>query len=104
MTTETLKAPEGFNPEKKWVRCTRIRDDGMVEFEFAVGDPQLYVELLMTSAAFEEFCEMHRVTPTQANTDKPLEVWDWNLRHARERGAGRAATPNPELRGEHNAD
>ena len=33
---------------------------GLIEFEFAVGDPDVAAELVMPKAAFEEFCAANR--------------------------------------------
>ncbi len=37
------------------------RDARFVEFEFAIGDPELAVELVMQFDQFREFCERHQV-------------------------------------------
>lgn len=79
-----------WNPGAKWVRIVEERSDGMVEFEFAVGEPQLYVEMIMPQGPFEEFCAMHGVTPTRgalnaAPQGTDAHEWDWNLRAARSR-------------------
>lgn len=77
-----------FNLNLKFVRVIETHANGLVEFEFAVGEPGLFVELLMAQAPFDEFCAMHGVTPTQgrlASTQSPEEQeWDWSLRAARE--------------------
>lgn len=39
-----------------FVRVTGIRNGTFVEFEFALGDRDLSVELIMPFAAFDEFC------------------------------------------------
>ncbi|HHN67211.1 MAG TPA: phenol hydroxylase [Thermopetrobacter sp.] len=51
-----------FNPAARYVRITRVRDNGLVEFDFAIGEPTLYVELMLPRAAFDEFCERNAVT------------------------------------------
>ena len=70
------------------MRIIETHTNGLVEFEFAVGEPELFVELLMAQAAFDEFCVMHGVTPTQgrlaAKQDGAEQEWDWSLRAARE--------------------
>ena len=77
-----------FNPEKKYVRIIETHANGLVEFEFAVGEPELFVELLMAQTAFDEFCLMHGVTPTQGRLppkhDDAEHEWDWSLHAARE--------------------
>ncbi|WP_019916673.1 phenol hydroxylase subunit [Methyloversatilis discipulorum] len=45
-----------FDPFRKYVRVTGEREDGFVEFDFALGEPELFAEMMLTRAAFEEFC------------------------------------------------
>jgi len=45
----------------RYVRVTEERADGLVAFDFAIGWPELSVELLLPRPAFEEFCATHRV-------------------------------------------
>ena len=42
-----------FDVQKKFVRVVELRPDGFVEFEFAVGEPELYVEMVLPPTAFE---------------------------------------------------
>lgn len=55
MTTDCPPDPS-FDPRKRFIRLVERRADGMVEFEFAVGEPELFVEMLLPQAAFEAFC------------------------------------------------
>lgn len=80
--------PSAFDPSARWVRIVEERPDGMVEFEFAVGEPGLYVEMVMPRPQFEDFCEQQRVVPShdtrpQARPDSAEHEWDWNLHAAR---------------------
>lgn len=45
----------------RFVRVLEQRADGLVAFEFAIGWPELAVELLLPATAFEEFCAANRV-------------------------------------------
>jgi phenol hydroxylase P0 protein len=76
-----------FNPERKFIRIIQTHRNGMVEFEFAVGEPGLFVELLMPRAQFDDFCALHGVTPTQgrlaAAPEPEAQEWDWSLHAAR---------------------
>lgn len=66
-----------FDVSRKYVRVCAMRDDGFVEFEFAIGDPELCVELMLPAAAFHEFClnnEVIVLDPTASNTG------DWAAR------------------------
>lgn len=83
-----MSKPPHFNPNLKFVRIIEQHANGLVEFEFAVGEPELFVELLMAQAQFDELCVMHGVTPTQgrlaAGQSPEEQEWDWSLRAARE--------------------
>ncbi|MBE9548785.1 MAG: phenol hydroxylase [Proteobacteria bacterium] len=47
---------------KKYVHITGSRGDKFVEFDFAIDDPLLYVELMLPPDAFEIFCTKNDVT------------------------------------------
>ncbi|OWW20255.1 phenol hydroxylase subunit [Noviherbaspirillum denitrificans] len=74
-----------FDTARKFVRVIEKRDNGMVEFEFAIGEPELFVELLLPGHAFAEFCSANAVTVLDgASPPNGAEAseWDWNLRQA----------------------
>lgn len=51
-----IPEPAGsFNPSRRLIRVRQLRSDGFVEFDFAIGDAELYVELILPRAAFETF-------------------------------------------------
>ncbi len=88
--TDFSPTPSSFDPSARWVRIVDDRADGMVEFEFAVGEPGLYVEMVMPRAQFEDFCTQQRVVPShhtgsQAGPDSDDHPWEWNLHAARTR-------------------
>lgn len=63
-----LPAPEPELPEMpavdtrlRYVKVLEERADGLVAFEFAIGWPELAVELLLPAPAFAEFCAANRV-------------------------------------------
>lgn len=79
-----------FNPQQKFIRIVHARDDGLVEFEFAMGEPRLFVEMLMHRAEFEQFCKDQQVTPTEGALPESAagsveHEWDWSLSTAREK-------------------
>lgn len=47
--------------QQRYVRITAERDDGFIEFDFSLGDPDLYVELILPRPAFDSFCENNDV-------------------------------------------
>ena len=50
-----------FDPAKRYVRLTQVRADGFVEFEFAIGDPDLAVDLILPADAYRDFCRDNHV-------------------------------------------
>jgi len=76
-----------FDVQKKFVRVVELRPDGFVEFEFAVGEPELYVEMVLPPTAFDDFCAANRVTfldgPTRLVVGQvQANDWNWSLRDA----------------------
>ena len=49
-------AESGFDANRRYVRVCERRADGFVEFEFAIGDPALCVELMLKEDDFHTFC------------------------------------------------
>lgn len=68
-----------FDPRTRFVRLIRIRSDGFVEFEFAIGDPDLAVDLIMPADAYRDFCRDNnvvRISPLQgAEIDRARLRW-----------------------------
>jgi len=69
---------------RKFVRLIERRSDGLVEFEFAIGEPELFVEMLLPEQAFAEFCQINRVEQLPARVDPEHEM-AWTLREASRR-------------------
>ncbi len=75
-----LKKPQNALPAlTKYVRVTGNRDGKFVEFDFAINDPTLYVELVLPQQAFQEFCQVNQViemtAEQQACNDANEEKW-----------------------------
>lgn len=69
---------------RKFVRLVERRPNGLVEFEFSIADPELFVEMLLPEAAYEEFCQTNQVIfleGERTQDGKPTD-WDWHLREA----------------------
>lgn len=45
----------------RFVRVLEQRPDGLVTFEFAIGWPELSVELMLPASAFDAFCAANKV-------------------------------------------
>jgi phenol/toluene 2-monooxygenase (NADH) P0/A0 len=84
-----VMAPAGFDTTRRFVRVTGARPNGLVEFDFAVGEPGLTVEMILPREAFAEFCEHNAVeilppaTEVEAtDASKEPSDWDWRLADA----------------------
>ena len=66
-------------PLQKYVRVRSRTAVGFVEFDFSIGDPELYVELILPEAAFNEFCANNAVRwlseDDSARLDADREKW-----------------------------
>ena len=82
MTSEGASQVDGFDTSWKFVRVVERRPDGFVEFQFAIGDPDVFVEMIMSSGAFAEFCELNEVTMLEPSAPHGSSDWDWNLHDA----------------------
>ena len=72
----------GPQPQPELTRYARIRrvvHDKFIEFDFAIGDQSLYVELVLPKKAFDEFCRHNQVvmmTEAQARAvDADMAKW-----------------------------
>lgn len=46
---------------RRFIRVRNRRSGGMVEFDFAIGAPEIFVELIMPETAFDQFCADNHV-------------------------------------------
>lgn len=82
MSTTPPPSEDRWDVQRRFIRIVQEHDNGMVEFEFAVGEPGLYVEMVMPRQQFEEFCAMQAVVPTHGRLPEHGEgsaehEWDW---------------------------
>lgn len=96
-----------FDPSRKFIRVVEQRADGLVEFEFAVGEPELFVEMLLPRPAFEDFCHAQGTPPqwlapdpcgkaphqpalgrSGLQGDSADHAWTWTLHEALHRAPG----------------
>lgn len=64
--------PVECNLSHKFVRVLRESADGLVAFEFAIGWPDLAVELAMPRPMFEEFCRRQQVERLADDAASPV--------------------------------
>jgi phenol hydroxylase P0 protein len=75
----TPAEPDASDALERFVRVKEITANNMVEFDFAIGSPDLFAELILPKTAFDEFCERNQVkfmTDEQcAQVDLEMEKW-----------------------------
>lgn len=68
-----------FEQLTKYVRVRSAENSRFVEFDFAISEPNLFVELILPKKAFEQFCQANNVVyMTQAQqdaNDTEMEKW-----------------------------
>lgn len=68
---------------RRFVRLSGERPNGFVEFEFAIGEPEIFVEMILPREAFTEFCVANRVEMLAPRDPDALQGdWDWRLADA----------------------
>jgi len=77
MTNTELPA---MDPARRFVRVCGERANGFIEFEFAIGEPEVFVELILTRQAFNEFCAANVVEILPSRPVNAIKSdWDWRL-------------------------
>lgn len=77
---------EIFDMTRRFVRVLDVMPSGLIEFEFAIGNPDFVVEMVMPQAAFKEFCDVQQVeilekTPDISGQSAQAE-FNWGMRQA----------------------
>lgn len=63
-----------INEQTRYVRVTGEMRGGFVEFQFAIGDPTLYLEMILPHAAFAEFCATNQVVHLNAEQGRMVDA------------------------------
>ncbi len=66
-----------------WVRLREERSDGFIEFDFSLGDPDLWVELILPRAAFDDFCVVQRARRVGAAEGARIDAEQAKWRYGR---------------------
>ncbi len=51
-----------FDVHRRYVRFRELNQDNYVLFDFAIGDPELWIELILPAPAYQVFCRENAVT------------------------------------------
>lgn len=76
-----------MDTSRRFVRLRGERANGFIEFDFAIGEPEIFVELILGPEAFAEFCATNKVemlptTVSHSSEDVARSDWDWRLADA----------------------
>lgn len=86
------------NEQTRYVRVTGVTHGGFIEFQFAIGDPSLYLEMILPPHAYAEFCLTQRaVTLSGAQArrvDDEQRKWVWGDERETESATGRCEELN----------
>ena len=75
---------DDFDTSKRFVRLIEKREDGFIEFEFAVGEPEIFAEMMLAEEDFIKFCQDQEVVMIDENSN-PIDHdsgFGWRLRDA----------------------
>jgi phenol/toluene 2-monooxygenase (NADH) P0/A0 len=74
----------GYERAAHYVRVTNADHRGYVEFQFSIGDPSLYLEMLLPPAAFTEFCRDHEVVHLSEERARAVDANEKRWRYGHE--------------------
>lgn len=84
--SDSIAAPkEQFDTTLTYVRVTGKRDDGFVEFDFSVGQPEVALEMVLKERDFAIFCKEQKVVfldEESAPVDEDKSAFQWSLHDA----------------------
>tara|TARA_Y100000588_G_C14045650_1_gene834858 strand:- start:83 stop:454 length:372 start_codon:yes stop_codon:yes gene_type:complete len=84
--TDTSK-PQTFDEMTRYIRVRSEPGDKFVEFDFAIGHPELFVELVLPKEAFEIFCKHNNVVHMDSEMireiDEDMMKWRFGERGQR---------------------
>jgi len=63
-----------INEQTRYVRVIGEARSGFVEFQFSIGDPTLYLEMILPRIAFDEFCATNQVVHLNAEQGRMVDA------------------------------
>ena len=80
----TANAPLSLDTTRRFVRICGERGNGFVEFEFAIGEPEVFAEMILERQDFQNFCQANHVEmlPPNGNVGLAVGDWDWRMSNA----------------------
>jgi len=80
----SLNARSMIDTNRRFVRVCGERGKGFVEFEFAIGEPEVFAEMILERSDFLDFCQANRVEMLPPHEESGLAIsdWDWRMSDA----------------------
>lgn len=82
MASASLAEQPPMDTARRFVRIHGERANGFVEFDFAIGEPEIFIEMILGREAFAEFCAANCVEMLPVEEAKAEESSDWGWRLA----------------------
>ena len=82
--TASVDTPLSLDTKRRYVRICGERGKGFIEFEFAIGEPEVFAEMILDRQDFEDFCRLHQaeMLPTKEDAGLAVSDWDWRMSNA----------------------
>lgn len=65
---------KSFDDMPRYIRVRSGPEDRFVEFDFAIGYPELFVELVLPRDAFEIFCQHNKVIHMDSDMIREIDA------------------------------
>lgn len=65
--------PSTFDQFTRYIRMRSDPCEKFIEFDFAIGHPELFVELVLPKDAFEDFCWRNNVVHMDSDTIRQVD-------------------------------
>ncbi|PHR84439.1 MAG: phenol hydroxylase [Colwellia sp.] len=74
----------GLDITRRFVRITKERKNDFIEFDYAIGEPEIFLELVLPREAFLDFCVVNKVEllPSTQIGSKATKDWGWRISDA----------------------
>ncbi|QLQ32392.1 MAG: phenol hydroxylase [Candidatus Thiothrix singaporensis] len=79
MQPDSTALPE----QPRFVRVTGVRNNRFVEFDFSIGDPALFVELMLPFEQFKTFCQRQHAQELTAEQQAQVDYDRLKWRYGR---------------------
>jgi len=76
--------------QTRYIRVTGVRNERFVEFDFSIGDPSIFVELVLPFQQFNHFCHIHQAQSLSAEQKAQVDLESLKWRY----GEPDTASPN----------